>query len=63
MSEDVFVRRAGASEVATCVEPLSRERAVAFWRKVVEGVARGERVLLVAEDGAGRILDQSKGLT
>lgn len=36
--------------------PLSRERAVAFWRGVAEGVARGERVLLVAEDGEGQIL-------
>ncbi|WP_224244731.1 GNAT family N-acetyltransferase [Hyalangium gracile] len=76
MTEDVLVRRVGASEVAACVEPLAdvlidcveggasvgfmrplpRERAVAFWRKVAEGVVRGERVLLVAEDGAGRIL-------
>ncbi|WP_224367733.1 GNAT family N-acetyltransferase [Hyalangium versicolor] len=29
--------------------PLPREKAVAFWRKVADGVARGERVLLVAE--------------
>jgi len=33
--------------------PLSRERATAFWCGVVEGVARGERVLIVAEDSAG----------
>jgi GNAT superfamily N-acetyltransferase len=33
--------------------PLSRERARAFWRDVAAGVARGERVLLVAEDDAG----------
>lgn len=36
--------------------PLSLEKALAFWRGVAEGVARGERVLLVAEDGAGRIV-------
>jgi GNAT superfamily N-acetyltransferase len=30
--------------------PLSREKAIAFWRGVAEGVERGERVLLVAED-------------
>jgi GNAT superfamily N-acetyltransferase len=29
--------------------PLPRERAASFWRQVAEGVARGERVLLVAE--------------
>jgi GNAT superfamily N-acetyltransferase len=33
--------------------PLTRERAVAFWRKVADGVARGERALLVAEDAGG----------
>jgi GNAT superfamily N-acetyltransferase len=33
--------------------PLSRERADAFWRGVAEGVAAGDRILLVAEDGAG----------
>ena len=36
--------------------PLLREKALAFWRGVAEGVARGERLLLVAEDGAGRIV-------
>jgi GNAT superfamily N-acetyltransferase len=33
--------------------PLPRERALAFWRGVAEGVARGERVLLIAEDVQG----------
>ncbi|MDP9895228.1 GNAT superfamily N-acetyltransferase [Variovorax boronicumulans] len=33
--------------------PITRERALAFWRKVADGVARGERVLLVAEDAEG----------
>jgi GNAT superfamily N-acetyltransferase len=35
--------------------PLPRERAITFWEGVAEGVQRGERVLLVAEDEAGRI--------
>jgi len=35
------------------MQPLSRERAVAFWRKVAQGVAAGERALLVAEDAHG----------
>jgi GNAT superfamily N-acetyltransferase len=51
-----------ASVLIDCVEggasvsfmlPLSRERAVAFWRRVAEGVASGHRALLVAEDGQG----------
>lgn len=36
--------------------PLPRERALAFWRGVADGVARGERVLLVAEDTQGAIV-------
>jgi GNAT superfamily N-acetyltransferase len=36
--------------------PISRNKALAFWQMVAEGVARGERVLLVAEDGTGRIV-------
>ena len=33
--------------------PLSRERALAFWRRVADGVDTGGRVLLVAEDELG----------
>jgi hypothetical protein len=36
--------------------PLLRERALAFWRGVVERAASGGRALLVAEDGAGAIV-------
>ena len=34
------------------MSPLSREKAEAFWSGVAEGVARGERILLVARSGA-----------
>jgi GNAT superfamily N-acetyltransferase len=33
--------------------PLARARADAFWRGVADGVARGERTLIVAEDAQG----------
>ena len=36
--------------------PLTQDRAEAFWRGVTDGAARGDRVLLVAEDGAGAIV-------
>ena len=36
--------------------PLPLARAQAFWQGVAEGVARGERALLVAEDAAGQVL-------
>jgi len=32
--------------------PLAPEKAEGFWRRVAEGVAAGDRLLLVAEDGA-----------
>ena len=35
------------------MRPLPHERAVAFWRGVAQGVAAGERALLVAEDALG----------
>ena len=35
------------------MHPLTRDRAVAFWRRVAQGVAAGERVLVVAEDEHG----------
>lgn len=33
--------------------PMARQTALAFWEKVADGVGRGERTLLVAEDGEG----------
>jgi GNAT superfamily N-acetyltransferase len=35
------------------MQPFAPERAQAFWRRVAEGVAGGERALLVAEDAQG----------
>jgi len=35
------------------LHPLTRDRAVAYWRRVAQGVAAGERALLVAEDERG----------
>jgi len=35
------------------MQPLSRDRAVAFWRRVAQDAAGGERALLVAEDALG----------
>ena len=44
----------GGASVSFMV-PLAREKALAFWRDVAAGVARGERALMVAQDGAGTI--------
>jgi GNAT superfamily N-acetyltransferase len=43
--------------------PMSREKAMNFWRGVADGVARGERVLLVAEDVEGRIVGTVQMIT
>lgn len=59
---DADQRHALAELLIDCVEggasvsfmhPLAPERAHAFWHGVAEGVARGERALLVAEDALG----------
>lgn len=38
------------------LHPLEAERARAWWQAVADDVASGERVLLVAEDAAGRLV-------
>jgi GNAT superfamily N-acetyltransferase len=43
---------AGGASVSF-MHPMTMEKAVTFWREVADGVAKGERALLVAEDAAG----------
>jgi GNAT superfamily N-acetyltransferase len=38
------------------MQPMTAEKVTRFWRIVAEGVARGERALLVAEEDDGRIV-------
>ena len=35
------------------MQPLAREKAVTFWHRVADGVAAGERAILIAEDATG----------
>lgn len=42
---------AGAS--VSFMQPLTRERALAYWRQVALGVVAGKRALIVAEDAQG----------
>lgn len=67
LEADEAAARAGelAEVLLDCVEdgasvgfmaPLAPGKAMAFWRGVADGVARGDRVLLAAEDAAGRIV-------
>jgi len=50
---DVLVDCVEGGASVSFMRPLTRERALAFWRRVGEGVARGDRLLLVAEDAQG----------
>ena len=38
------------------MQPMSRDKAEAFWREMAASVARGERFVLVAEDPPGNIV-------
>jgi GNAT superfamily N-acetyltransferase len=72
MADPFRIRRAGPSDAEAladvlldCVEggasvgfmlPLPRPRAVAFWENVSASAARGERIVLVAEDTSGTVV-------
>lgn len=53
---DVLIDCVDGGASVSFMAPLSRDKALAFWRAVAEGVARDERVLLVAEDASGQIV-------
>lgn len=54
---DVLIDCVEGGASVSFMAPLARDRAVAFWRSVLDGVSRGERVVLVAEDpDTGRIV-------
>jgi GNAT superfamily N-acetyltransferase len=46
----ILVDCVGGGASVSFMAPLAREKADAFWRGVAEGVAAGDRILLVAED-------------
>ena len=53
---DVLVDCVEGGASVSFMSPLPREKALTFWRGVAEGVARRERILLVAEDREGGIV-------
>jgi GNAT superfamily N-acetyltransferase len=50
---DVLVDCVEGGASVSFMQPMTRDKAVAFWRRVADGVAKGERALLVAEDALG----------
>jgi GNAT superfamily N-acetyltransferase len=47
---DVLIDCVDGGASVSFMHPLSRDRALTFWRRVALGVAAGDRALLVAED-------------
>jgi GNAT superfamily N-acetyltransferase len=50
---DVLIDCVDGGASVSFMHPLTRDRATAFWRRVADGVAAGERALLIAEDAKG----------
>ncbi len=50
---DVLIDCVDGDASVSFMHPLTRDRALAFWRRVAQGVAVGERAVLVAEDDLG----------
>ena len=50
---DVLIDCVAGGASVSFMLPMTRAKALAFWRNVADGVVRNERVLLVAEDGQG----------
>ena len=50
---DVLIDCVEGGASVSFMHPLTRDRAAAFWRRVADGVAAGQRALLVAEDRDG----------
>jgi GNAT superfamily N-acetyltransferase len=49
---DVLIDCVAGGASVSFMDPLPREKAAAFWRESLAKAARGERIVLVAEDGA-----------
>ena len=50
---DVLIDCVEGGASVSFMHPLTRDRAVSFWRRVAQGVEAGQRALLVAEDAQG----------
>jgi GNAT superfamily N-acetyltransferase len=50
---DVLIDCVEGGASVSFMHPLTRDRAMAFWQHVAQGVASGDRAVLVAEDSLG----------
>ena len=60
---DVLIDCVKGGASVSFMESLTRARALDYWRGVADGVARNERVLLVAQDAAGTIVGTAQLVT
>jgi len=50
---DVLIDCVEGGASVSFMHPLTRERAEAFWRRIAQGVAAGQRAMLIVEDEHG----------
>ena len=50
---DVLIDCVEGGASVSFMSPLTRDRALAFWRRVAQGVEAGERAVMIAEDAHG----------
>ncbi|MDP3224306.1 MAG: GNAT family N-acetyltransferase, partial [Rubrivivax sp.] len=53
---DVLIDCVHGGASVSFMAPLPQDKALGFWRDVADGVARGERALLLAADSSGQLL-------
>ncbi|MBQ5961664.1 GNAT family N-acetyltransferase [Massilia sp. ZL223] len=60
---DLLLDCVGGGASISFMLPLERDKARGFWQNVIDGVRRGERTLVVAEDDEGRIVGTVQMIT
>ncbi|MBQ5942511.1 GNAT family N-acetyltransferase [Massilia sp. AB1] len=60
---DLLLDCVGGGASISFMFPLERDKARGFWQNVIDGVRRGERTLVVAEDDEGRIVGTVQMIT
>ncbi len=53
---DTLIESVASGGSISFMHPVSKEKALAFWKKIALDVAQGERILLVARDERGEIV-------
>jgi GNAT superfamily N-acetyltransferase len=57
---DVLIDCVEGGASVSFMQPMTRDKALGFWKKVAAGVENGERIVLIAEDHDGSIIGTSQ---